>query len=120
MSISNTAKKFTPKKPDNLIEGIELVDTSEGMSMETNTLDESSQAGTSAEQDSSSDVSTAPDVIIKDVDSAPPIKNVKVRTSCDHRCCIGGEWYDFKKGVQKTVPEEVKATLLKAGLLMPL
>lgn len=49
-----------------------------------------------------------------------PVHNVKVRTNCDHRCSIGGVWYDFKKGVQQSVPDEVKTVLLRAGLLMPL
>lgn len=49
-----------------------------------------------------------------------PVHHIRVRTNRDHRCCVGGVWYDFKKGIPIGVPDEVKEILLKAGLLMPL
>jgi uncharacterized protein YaiE (UPF0345 family) len=49
-----------------------------------------------------------------------PFKMVKVKTSVNHRCSIGGEWYDFVAGKCYNVPESVKKTLLKAGILAPL
>ena len=47
-------------------------------------------------------------------------KMVKVMLSKPHRCHIGGEWYSFQANKQYTVPEQVKKTLMKAGLLLPL
>lgn len=49
-----------------------------------------------------------------------PVSMVTVRTNCNHRCNYGGTWYDFQKGVNKKVPEEVKKVLLDSNLLMPL
>lgn len=48
------------------------------------------------------------------------VKNVKILPKEDHNCSIGGVRYYLRKGVQQSVPEEVKAVLLKSGLLMPL
>ena len=47
-------------------------------------------------------------------------KNVRVRANRDHRCFIGGELYDLKEGQCYNVPEFVKKTLNKAGVLAPL
>lgn len=47
-------------------------------------------------------------------------KMVKVMLSRPHRCHIGGEWYSFQANKQYNVPEQVKKTLLKANLLLPL
>ena len=47
-------------------------------------------------------------------------KMVKVMLSKPHRCHIGGEWYSFQANKQYNVPEQVKKTLMKAGLLLPL
>ena len=48
------------------------------------------------------------------------VKNVKILPKENHNCSIGGVRYYLRKGVQQSVPEEVKAVLLKSGLLMPL
>ena len=48
------------------------------------------------------------------------LKNVRVRANRDHRCFIGGELYDLKEGQCYNVPEFVKKTLNKAGVLAPL
>lgn len=47
-------------------------------------------------------------------------KNVRVRANRDHRCFIGGELYDLKEGQCYNVPEFVKKTLNRAGVLAPL
>ena len=47
-------------------------------------------------------------------------KMVKVMLSKPHRCHIGGEWYSFQANKQYNVPEQVKKTLMNAGLLLPL
>lgn len=47
-------------------------------------------------------------------------KNVRVKAKRDHRCFIGGELYDLKEGQCYNVPEFVKKTLNRAGVLAPL
>ena len=47
-------------------------------------------------------------------------KMVKVMLGKPHRCHIGGEWYSFQANKQYNVPEQVKKTLMNAGLLLPL
>lgn len=47
-------------------------------------------------------------------------KNVRIRAKRDHRCFIGGELYDLKEGMCYNVPEFVKNTLNRAGILSPL
>lgn len=47
-------------------------------------------------------------------------KNVRVRAKVDHRCFIGGELYDLKADQCYNVPEFVKKTLNRAGVLAPL
>lgn len=47
-------------------------------------------------------------------------KDVKIKMSCDHKCHIGGENYELKEGNTYVVPEFVKYTLSKAGVLAPL
>jgi hypothetical protein len=47
-------------------------------------------------------------------------KKVKIKLNINHRCNIGGEWYDFKKDGEYSVPEGVKEILKEAGLLSPL
>lgn len=46
--------------------------------------------------------------------------NVRIKMKTDHKCCIGGEFYVFKKGSCYNVPKEVKMRLAKAGVLLPL
>lgn len=50
----------------------------------------------------------------------PADKMVKIRPRENHRCHIGGNTYDLKKGVVTTVPEFVKSVLAKADLLQSL
>lgn len=47
-------------------------------------------------------------------------KDVRIRVARDHRCFIGGEMYDLKSGSCYNVPEFVKKTLNRAGILAPL
>lgn len=54
------------------------------------------------------------------VDTAKSQTNVRVATNRDHSCVIGGVRYMFYKGKQQPVPVNVKETLMKAGLLLPL
>lgn len=50
-----------------------------------------------------------------------PEKVVRIKMNEDHKCCIGGEWYNLKKGQCYNVPVSVKSRLMQvAGLLLPL
>ena len=49
-----------------------------------------------------------------------PVKMVKILMACDHKCCIGGEWYYLLKDKHDNVPENVKAVLMEANKLKPL
>lgn len=53
-------------------------------------------------------------------DKTVATKNVRVRVKVDHRCFIGGELYDLKADQCYNVPEFVKKTLNRAGILAPL
>lgn len=46
--------------------------------------------------------------------------NVRIRMNADHRCYIGGEFYNLTKGQCYNVPQNVKDVLNRAGLLAPL
>lgn len=61
-----------------------------------------------------------PEVVFSDVESTPAVRNVKVRLKRNHSCVIGGERYNFEGGKQVSVPENVKAILMRADLLLPL
>lgn len=50
----------------------------------------------------------------------PNTKLVKVRTKENHRCCIGGVYYTFEKGVAQNVPANVKDILQSNELLTAL
>ena len=47
-------------------------------------------------------------------------KNVRIRMRQDHKCWVGTELFDLKKGQCYNVPVSVKKRLNKAGLLLPL
>lgn len=47
-------------------------------------------------------------------------QEVKIRLNKDHKCCIGGERYFFKKDKVYTVNPNIKRILNKSGLLKPL
>ena len=49
-----------------------------------------------------------------------PVKMTKILMACDHKCCIGGEWYYLLKDKHYNVPENVKAVLMNANKLKPL
>lgn len=50
-----------------------------------------------------------------------PERNVRIKMGADHKCCIGGEWYNLKKGQCYNVPTSVKTILMQVeGLLLPL
>lgn len=53
-------------------------------------------------------------------DNRPVKKDVKIKMARNHKCHIGGEFYDLKEGQVYVVPEFVKYTLAKAGVLAPL
>lgn len=109
--------KFTPRKPENFIEGQGFSKEDKELgSVDPTNLDESMQTPQDGMPDSS-DVSFSEAAVDT---SKKAVNMVRVRTSVDHSCCIGGVRYHFKKGVQKNVPEGVKAILLRANLLMPL
>ena len=141
----NSTKRFTPGKSKQQIEGVTIVDEKETQEVTESTeerlcpegsdivynedgaysdlLDSTTEQGESSEEKSFS--CGCPDVadgitFKEEVKEKAPVKHSYVRTNCNHRCCYGGEWYDFTKGVRVSVPDELKATLLKAGLLMPL
>lgn len=59
-------------------------------------------------------------ITVVESNKTAPVTMVKVKLVRNHRCHIGGEWYSFQAGKQYNVPEQVKLTLLKANLLMPL
>ena len=64
---------------------------------------------------SSEAVTFTPDVAVK-----PAIRNVKIKMAQNHSCSIGGVFYHLEKDKQYNVPENVKAVLVRAGLLQPL
>ena len=100
--------KFTQKKSDNLIDTEEYTEMDNLNGVEVNNED-------------NSDSSNSNDSIsINSGKIKVPQKNVKVKTNCNHRCCIGGTWYDFKKGEIQNVPLNVKTILDKSGLLAAL
>lgn len=53
-------------------------------------------------------------------DNRPVKKEVKIKMARNHRCHIGGEYYDLKEGQTYNVPEFVKYVLANAGVLAPL
>lgn len=58
--------------------------------------------------------------LVKTEKKVDPVKMVKVKLNCNHRCYIGGEWYTFQADKQYNVPENVKNILMGANLLLPL
>ena len=52
--------------------------------------------------------------------STLPERTVRIRLRVNHRCTIGGEFYDLKEGQCYNVPISVKKRLNKAGILSPL
>lgn len=112
-------RNFTPRKPDNFIEGQDI-NKEESVSVES-TNSEGNQGGMTDNSETPQDtnpVVTFSENAIQESNKAAPM--VRVRTKIDHTCNIGGVRYHFVKGVQKNVPEEVKKILLRADLLMPL
>lgn len=52
--------------------------------------------------------------------SAQAKKTVRIRMRESHRCWVGSELYDLKKGQCYNVPQSLKMRLNKAGILLPL
>lgn len=52
--------------------------------------------------------------------SAQAKKTVRIRMRESHRCWVGSELYDLKKGQCYNVPQSLKMRLNKAGVLLPL
>lgn len=63
---------------------------------------------------------TVDEAAVKESKQAKEEKMVRVATTKDHRCRVGGETYYFTKGKQVTVPQDVKFILKNAGILAPL
>jgi len=53
-------------------------------------------------------------------DKRPVKRDVKIKMAKDHKCSIGGEFYNLKAGCTYNVPEFVKTVLAGAGVLSPL
>ena len=83
------------------------------------------------------DEENTPEVVVEEPEIAPvvsvdvegskvkkeeqPEKNVRIKMADDHKCNIGGEWYNLKKGQCYNVPLSVKNRLMQVnGLLLPL
>lgn len=103
-------RNFTPRKPENFIEGQDF-SKEDSVSVDSTNSEEVQSGKTDSE------VSFTESAI---QESKKPTSKVRVKTNVDHTCTIGGTRYIFKKGVQQNVPEGVKDRLLRAGLLMPL
>jgi hypothetical protein len=63
-----------------------------------------------------------PLVQVVEVVTTKPVepKKVRIKLKRDHRCCIGGEWYNFSKDGSYSVSENVKNILAREDLLLPL
>lgn len=119
------SKKFLAKKEEANIKDVINVD--QGENTELLIVDE---------LDSDPELTVADDVthnhevvVVEDKDEVILVENtnvpiepkkVKIKLREEHKCNIGGEWYYFSKNSVYTVPENVKAILTEADLLLPL
>lgn len=55
-----------------------------------------------------------------DTPTPTPPKSVKIKMAKDHRCSIGGVFYNLEAGKTYVVPENVKRILGSVNLLLPL
>ena len=115
MAVKKAVKKDTT--PEVEVQETPVVDTEE-VSVDTEVEDKTKEVEVSVPEEEKE-----PEVEIdsKAVEDKTVVhKNVRVRANRDHRCFIGGELYDLKEGQCYNVPEFVKKTLNKAGVLAPL
>jgi len=59
-------------------------------------------------------------VLVENTNKPLEPKKVRVRLKANHKCNIGGEWYNFIKGGVYSVPDNVREILSRADLLLPL
>jgi hypothetical protein len=122
MAVKKAVKKDTT--PEVEVQETPVVETevTEEVSVDTEVEDKTEEVETDVEV-SVPEEEKEPEVEIdsKAVEDKTVVhKNVRVRANRDHRCFIGGELYDLKEGQCYNVPEFVKKTLNRAGVLAPL
>ena len=125
MGVKSVKKKESEVKVDQSVVDSNVEVTEETTAEETSTP--AVEVTETSSEDSESETAPAEDDVKVDVDTTPidmgsqaTPKNVRIRMRCDHRCWVGTELYDLKKGQCYNVPENVKHILGKAGLLDPL
>ena len=109
MAVKKVAKK------ENETPNVEVQETPV---VETNVDVEETEVDVETPQEEKEPEVTVDSNAVEDKTVAP--KNVRVRAKVDHRCFIGGELYDLKADQCYNVPEFVKKTLNRAGVLAPL
>ena len=115
MTVKKAVKKDTT--PEVEVQETPVVETEE-VSVDTEVEDKTKEVEVSVpEEEKEPEVEIDSKVV---EDKTVVHKNVRVRANRDHRCFIGGELYDLKEGQCYNVPEFVKKTLNKAGVLVPL
>lgn len=87
---------------------------------DTKSSDETPNVEVEVEEDKTVEEKVTVDTSSVEFDKQAVHKNVRIRMRQDHRCTIGSEHYDLKKGQCYNVPVGVKKRLNKAGLLLPL
>ena len=135
MGVKSVKKKESEVKVDQSVVDSNVEMTEETAAEETTeTADATEETSTPAvevtetsSEDSESETAPAEDDVKVDVDTTPidmgsqaTPKNVRIRMRCDHRCWVGTELYDLKKGQCYNVPLSVKKRLNKADVLLPL
>ena len=136
MGVKSVKKKESEVKVDQSV-----VDSNVEVSTEENTTEVTKETTETAEEtktpdvevtetsseDAESDTTPAEDDNKVEVDTTPinmsaqaTPKTVRIRMRCDHRCWVGTELYDLKKGQCYNVPSSVKKRLNKADVLLPL
>ena len=132
MGVKSVKKKESEVKVDQSVVDSNVEVTEETAAEETTeTAEETStpavEVTETSSEDSESETAPAEDDVKVDVDTTPidmgsqaTPKNVRIRMRCDHRCWVGTELYDLKKGQCYNVPLSVKKRLNKADVLLPL
>jgi hypothetical protein len=140
---TNNKKKFAPKVPKGTIQVGDEVNETETETTEeavdtenVDTVDSTVETDSNTEVEENSDTDSeevtmqSPEEETNNTDSVEMVKtedklvaerNVKVKTSMNYNCCIGGERYSFEKDKVQSVPLNVKLILEKEdNLLKPL
>lgn len=125
MGVKSVKKKESEVKVDQSVVDSNVEVTEETTAEETSTP--AVEVTETSSEDSESETAPAEDDVKVDVDTTPidmgsqaTPKNVRIRMRCDHRCWVGTELYDLKKGQCYNVPLSVKKRLNKADVLLPL